>query len=370
MENKNKHNISTNKNNSISISESCEKNNNELPIINSNIVKKKPKQKVFYKKIIFNPISYDYQNKIKLLSQVKSIAKTLNKHYSMKEINEFANRKYLIKNYQRNTDNNNNSNSKRKEIKKHLISRNISEVNIKRERPNLNIINLTKNCQTKENNKPNLKKSENKSKIFSKTNRIIIDFRNCLKAVYDPKKHEDKKYQNNKDFIHNYLYKMTNDETKTENKKDTKEFLPKFEYISYSGTTNKVITKLTEKNYEPKEEKKLKLIKIKFKSPYLINYENEDDYRNKKYIKILEYKRKKTRDNENKPILYKETKKLNELNKKGLNEVRKIKNKSFHELVNNVFEQKDKITYKLTNLINFDKKLYEKDFEAINSIKY
>ena len=55
---------------------------NELPIINSKNINvtlhKKPKQKLSFKKLIFNPISYVYQNKIKLLSQVSPIAKNLN----------------------------------------------------------------------------------------------------------------------------------------------------------------------------------------------------------------------------------------------------------------------------------------------------
>ena len=46
-----------------------------------------------------------------------------------------------------------------------------------------------------------------------------------------------------------------------------------------------------------------------------------------------------------------------------------MKNKSFSELVNNAFEQRDKITFKLENLINIDKKMYEKEFEAIKSNK-
>ena len=379
MDSRNKNNIST-KNNSISISESKndlkennENNNNELPIINTKIINKKPKGKLFYKKIVFNPISYDYQSKIKLLSQVKPIAKTINKHYSMKEISEFAHRKYLMKNYQKNTDinNNNNSNSKRNNKKKRIISRNISDINVINERPNLNIINITKNHSTKEkeNNIKKITKSENKSKIYCNTNRYIINYRNSLEAIYDPKNHEDKKYQNKLDFVHNYLYKTSDNEIiKPINKKNIKEILPRYEFISYSGKTSKVITKLTSTKYEPKEEKKLSIIKLKLKSPYLVDYENVDDYRNKRYIKILQYKKKKSREKEMK-LKKKELKNFNEINKRGLEEVHKMKNKSFSELVNNAFEQRDKITFKLENLINIDKKMYEKEFEAIKSNK-
>ena len=215
MDNKNKDNKLI-KSNSIANLKSILKLNdynnsfNELPLINSKNINvtlnKKPKQKLSFKKLIFNPISYVYQNKIKLLSQVSPFAKDINKFYSMKEINEFTTRKFFIKNYHR-TINGDNNNNKTTRNKKHLkfIPRNNSDVHIIKNRPSLNIIDLSNNYAIKENNKNKTSKLETKSKIDFTTNRHLIDYKKSLMEIYNPKNFKEKNFQRKVNFIHNFL---------------------------------------------------------------------------------------------------------------------------------------------------------------------
>ena len=340
---------------------------NELPIINSKNINvtlhKKPKQKLSFKKLIFNPISYVYQNKIKLLSQVSPIAKNLNKFYSVKEINDFTRRKFFMKNYHRTINDNNNTTRNKKNLK--LISRNNSNVNIINNRPSLNIIDLSNNYAIKENNANKTSKLETKSKIGFITNRHLIDYKKSLIEIYNPKNFKEKDYQHKVNFIHNFLYKTPENIIKNE-EKNSEEIIPKYEYISYFGIMNKIITKFTSTKYNKNDEKnfqnKYLKLKVQLKSSDFADYENEDDYRNKKYIKEIQ---KKTKNK------LKEKNKLEKISKrkKGNADVYKERSRNFSELVNGALEQRKEITNRLENLIDIDKKIYEKEFDNIKSGK-
>ena len=370
MDNRNKANTLI-KNNSIPNLKSNLKLNdyynsfNELPVINSKNINatlnKKPKQKLTFKKLIFNPISYVYQNKIKLLSQVSPIAQNINKYYSIKEINDFTRRKFFIKNFHRTINDNNNTTTRNKK-NLNLLPRNNSDINIIKNRPSLNIIDLSNNYSLKENNANRTPKLETKSKISFSTNRHLIDYKKSLMEIYNPKNFKEKDYQHKVNFIHNFLYKTPENIIKSE-EKNSEEIIPKYEYISYFGIMNKIITKFTSNKYNNHDEnnfqnKYLKL-KVQLKSSDFADYENIDDYRNKKYIKEIQQKKR---------IKLKEKYKLEKLKKeKKETDVYKERSRNFSELVNGALEQRKEITDKLENLIDIDKKIYEKDFENIKS---
>lgn len=343
----------------------------ELPLINSKnincLMKKNPRKKLYLKKLVFNPISYVYQKKIKLLSQVSPIAKNINKNYSIKEIAEFTKRKFFIKNYHKTIDADS-IKSRNKNISK-IINKNNSDISInKKNRPSLNIIDLSNNYSSKKNIDNNkVTKLEKKSINF--TNRYLIDFKKSLLEIYNPKNHKEKMFQNNIRYVHNFLNKIPKNNPKL-TEKDSKEIFPKYEYISYFGVDNKIITKLTSSKYDTEDEKKdNNFLKLNIESrvpPDFANYENIDDYRNKNYIKQIQLKKKKKINNKglNSNIIS-----LSKRSRKGYEVVFKEKNKSFEELVNNAFEQRNDITKQLANLINEDKKVYERQFELIKSEK-
>jgi formiminotetrahydrofolate cyclodeaminase len=55
--------------------------------------------------------------------------------------------------------------------------------------------------------------------------------------------------------------------------------------------------------------------------------------------------------------------------KKGNADVYKERSRNFSELVNGALEQRKEITNRLDNLIDIDKKIYEKEFDNIKSSK-
>jgi hypothetical protein len=92
--------------------------------------------------------------------------------------------------------------------KKKLIKRNISDANIiNKKRPFLNIIDLTNNYDTKEDDINKNKKSEKKSKIIFNNNHhyILNKLQKNLLEKYNPLNYKTKKYQINPKYVHDFL---------------------------------------------------------------------------------------------------------------------------------------------------------------------
>ena len=123
-------------------------NNYELPFIHSKIkIDKHDKSKTKLNKLSLNFVSYDYKNRLKLLSQITPLTKKIKKYYSTKEIQEF-NKKYSFPmNYHGTMDNNISSSRSRNRKSLNLITRNSSDIN---DKSNLGIIDLSNALTIKE----------------------------------------------------------------------------------------------------------------------------------------------------------------------------------------------------------------------------
>ena len=344
-------------------------NNYELPFIHSKIkIDKHDKSKTKLNKLSLNFVSYDYKNKLKLLSQITPLTKKIKKYYSTKEIQEF-NKKYSFPmNYHGTMDNNISSSSSRNRKSLNLITRNSSDIN---DKSNLGIIDLSNALTIKEDTKISYRKIENKEKMSSQNCQRFINLKKGLEKILNPKGFKSKKYEGKKQLVHNYLFKtsLKNDDIMKNEDKNSDEIFPKFEYVNYFGTTQKLITRLTSNNKNNSEEKNyfnnnyLKL-KLKLKSPDLIDYDNFDDYRNKKYIEQIQKKIKNKKKLEQEIIddnkeFFKNLKEQVKINYEKLVENNK---RSFDKYIYGALVEKNIIDNKLDNLIEIDKKIYENDF--------
>ena len=344
-------------------------NNYELPFIHSKIkIDKHDKSKTKLNKLSLNFVSYDYKNKLKLLSQITPLTKKIKKYYSTKEIQEF-NKKYSFPmNYHGTMDNNISSSSSRNRKSLNLITRNSSDIN---DKSNLGIIDLSNALTIKEDTKISYRKIENKEKMSSQNCQRFINLKKGLEKILNPKSFKSKKYEGKKQLVHNYLFKtsLKNDDIMKNEDKNSDEIFPKFEYVNYFGTTQKLITRLTSNNKNNSEEKNyfnnnyLKL-KLKLKSPDLIDYDNFDDYRNKKYIEQIQKKIKNKKKLEQEIIddnkeFFKNLKEQVKINYEKLVENNK---RSFDKYIYGALVEKNIIDNKLDNLIEIDKKIYENDF--------
>ena len=344
-------------------------NNYELPFIHSKIkIDKHDKSKTKLNKLSLNFVSYDYKNRLKLLSQITPLTKKIKKYYSTKEIQEF-NKKYSFPmNYHGTMDNNISSSSSRNRKSLNLITRNSSDIN---DKSNLGIIDLSNALTIKEDTKISYRKIENKEKMSSQNCQRFINLKKGLEKILNPKRFKSKKYEGKKQLVHNYLFKtsLKNDDIMKNEDKNSDEIFPKFEYVNYFGTTQKLITRLTSNNKNNSKEKNyfnnnyLKL-KLKLKSPDLIDYENFDDYRNKKYIEQIQKKIKNKKKLEQEIIddnkeFFKNLKEQVKINYEKLVENNK---RSFDKYIYGALVEKNIIDNKLDNLIEIDKKIYENDF--------
>ena len=344
-------------------------NNYELPFIHSKIkIDKHGKSRTKLNKLSLNFISNDYKNRLKLLSKLSPLTKKIKKYYSKKEIQEF-NKKYSSPiNYHGTMDNNISSSRNRNRKSLNLITRNSSDIN---DKSNLGIIDLSNALTMKEETKISYRKIENKEKMSLPNSQRFINLKKGLEKILNPKHFKSKKYEFKKQLVHNYLFKTSskNDDIMKNEDKNMNDIFPKFEYVNYFGTTQKLITRLTSNNKNNSEEKNnynnnyLKL-KLKLKSPDLIDYENFDDYRNKKYIEQIQKKIKNKKKLEQEIIddnkeFFKNLKEKVKINYEKFVEINK---RSFDKYIYGALVEKNIIDNKLDNLIEIDKKLYENDF--------
>ena len=330
----------------------------ELPAIfsknmtNKETTIKKPKQILYLKKLEFNPISYTYLNNLKLFSNVTSISRNIKKHYSMREINEFTKRKFFP------------ISSQTIQIRKRKTPNNFSKIiQDNNKTPSLSIIDLSNNnfakTNIKEDNNNRITNSGNKSKIeFGCNSRIINYKKNILKLFKDYENKKGKLYQNKARFVHDFLFKKNNDSKinmnnsvnhtpQNEGKSEEKvsyEVNPKYEYVDYTGITNKIITKLTSI--------------VKYNNTVRSDSSFQNNFLNfKVQSKIINSK-----EIENKMKTRQEIKKLFSLSRKGYNMIFEKKNNKFNKLVKQAFNEKNRINKKLDNLITMGKKYYEQNF--------
>jgi hypothetical protein len=192
----------------------------DLPLIdqrnqslNCNIKKNKIQKHCSYKKIVFNPISSKYHKKLKesLLSPISPLSK--NKNYSNIDIKQISRRKFRPLNINRiYSENKFNYNSSHKNLKN--ISTNINNNKIDAEKNNLNkdrqknhnldLINLLMKYKCK---KCNDTKDEKKCKYII-NNKHIQEFKKSILELYNNVGKNEKKYLNNINFVHCFLYKF------------------------------------------------------------------------------------------------------------------------------------------------------------------
>lgn len=163
---------------------------------------------------------------------------------------------------------------------------------------------------------------------------------------------------------------------KNKEKDNENEIYPKFEYVSYFGITHKLITKLTSPKYNSEVksssdlDKKYLKSKIQLETPEIFDYSNPNDYRNKKYLEKIQKEKKIKKSFEQE--LNEKNEELNnvrEKSKKSFSKIYDIKFRNFARKVENAFVKQKIINTKLTNLVDIDRKIYEKDFDSMKSNK-
>ena len=110
-------------------------------------------------------------------------------------------------------------------------------------------------------------------------------------------------------------------------------------------------------------------LQLKLKSPDSFDYENIDDFRNKKYIEQIqkEIKIKKQIDKEIIEEKNERIKNFNEKARKGYRNILENNQKYFAKFINDVINKKNMIDNKLEHLIEIDKKINDNDFDNIKS---
>ena len=388
------------------------KNKNDLPSIklknqsnNCNI----KKRNLFIKKLVFNPITYDKKQKMKkpLISPFSFSPLSKIKNYSSGELKPLSKRKLKPLNLKRS--------SLEDKIERYSSSRNLSQ-NLRQFSTNISSDNVKVNKS--ENNIDNNNKSINKGIKFKKLNLKLIDFltkyrfrghkditlknkykfkfnnkhiqefKKSILDLYNKKDNIKRKYLNNANFIHSFLFNIDRtinphqDSLSAPSKKPNinisnkiiiNVIKPKYEYVDYFGKENKIITRLTSNltkfnTYDKYEEdiNNLKLNK-QLRVPKLMALKDSEEYKNKNYIKILEKKKKKEKMIEKEII--EQNKNMNkaiEISKKGYDKLKDKKMKNFSGLIKNTIQEHENVIKELDNIIEGDKKQYVNDFNGIN----
>ena len=166
---------------------------------------------------------------------------------------------------------------------------------------------------------------------------------------------------------------------KNEEKNKENEIHPKYEYISYFGTTQKLVTRLTSPKYisEVKTSSKkndfqnnyLKY-KIQLETPEVFDYRNLNDFRNKKYLEKIQKEKKMEKSLEQE--LKEKNERMNDFKEKSKESFSKIFEsniRNFEKKVENALKKRNIIDNKLTNLFDVSRKIYEKAFETIKMDK-
>ena len=342
---------------------------------------------LYIKKLVFNPISDEYQKKIKSSLLLNKNHSTMNLGIKKKLPPLNINRPLFSRNKNENSIFKNNSQNFEKNSKNNLsdTSRDKNYYNNKLIKPrNLNI-KIIDFISRYKNRKKEEKKIKNKN-IYK--DKHIQDFKKSILDLYNKVEETKRKYLNNANFIHHFLFNTDRSfnpyhESLSAQNKNLKDIIsynynikiqPKFEYVDYCGKENKVITRLTSsvngirsENGNNEMVKNLKLNR-QLKAPKLIALKDSEDYKNKNFIKILQKKKKKQRIEEAKRIREnKKMKNIIQISKKGFEMLQNNKNKNFSGLIKYTIKEHKSVIKKLNDMIEIDKEQYEKNFNEINT---
>ena len=198
-------------------------------------------------------------------------------------------------------------------------------------------------------------------------------------------------YKNLKKAFQNYIIKQektksfeknTHEDTLiNKNINNHREIEPKFEYIDYFGSSNKLITKLTT-NYKNNDNNNSE-------KPYIYNindnYKNNElnynfelyqnlrklklialkdtyEYKNRKNIKKLQNKKSNEKILEEEKLRQNGKTNIIELSKKGFDKLRNDRIRNFSHLINNTIKKHNVVTKKLNEIIELNKQNYIKEY--------
>ena len=378
------------------------RNNSDLPLIklknqsnNCNINKKK----FSIKRIVFNPISFDYQKRLKKLLLFPSTSLSKNRNNSSLDLKLLYKRKLHPLNLNK-SEIKNDSNTSRRSMKKSICiestNNNNNEENSIQQNNNflkLKIINLLSKYKYESNKDI---KMNNKNKFIT-NNKHIQEFKKSIEDLYNSIGENQKQYLNNINFVHCFLYNNFRNKYQNRNSllhknslsksaekssysiKIENEINPKYEYIDYFGKENKIITRLTTNNknismekiqsYELNNDKnnnneinnKLKL-NYQLRVPKLIALRDTDEYKNKNFIKFLEKKKANEKIFKEEKIKKNNEMNIIEVSKKGYEKLKNDKIKNFSNLISNTIKQHNSVIKRLDNIIELDKQNYIKKY--------
>lgn len=378
--------------------------NNDLPLIklknksnNCNI----KKRNLFIKKLIFNPIPCEKKIKKSLLSPIHNSSLSKKNIFPFSEMKLLSKRKLQPLNLRSSTSeinikNNISENNKNKDFRKisynnildnnkYYIDKNINPIKnrIKNKKLNFKIIELLTKYKFR-----GYKNITEKSKFkYIYNNKRIQEFKKSILDLYNKIDANQKKYLNNENFVHYFLFHTEriihpnhnsfsapniNSNSSISYNYNLNEINPKYEYVDYFGKESKIITKLSSdlnninSNNKSNNENNVILNK-QLRVPKQIALKDSEDYKNKNYIKILEKKKKNEKLIEAEKI--KENKNMMniiEISKKGFVQLNNNKMKDFEGLIKYAMEKHKSVIKKLDEMIEMDKEQYEKDFNEIN----
>ena len=385
------------------------KNKKDLPSIklknqsnNCNI----KKRNLFIKKLVFNPITYDNEQKMKksLVSpfSFSPIAKI--KNYSCGKLKTLSKKKLqpinlkrpslevkmerntssrnLSQNLRHFSTNNSLDTNKLNKSDNNINNNNSINKGIKLKKLNLKLIDFLTKYKFRVHKDTIIKNK------FKFNNRHIQEFKKSIDDLYKKLGNNKRKYLNNANFVHSFLFNTERtinphqDSLSVQNKKfnssisykdNAKEIKPKYELVEFCGKKNKVITRLTSnlnktKTYDKYDEgiNNLKLNK-QLRVPKLMALKDSEEYKNKNYIKILQKKKKKEKIIAKKVSEQKKNmSKVIEVSKKGYDKL-KVKNiKNFSGLIKYTIQEHESVIKQLDSILDVNKKQYINNFNGIN----
>ena len=332
---------------------------------------------LFIQKIVFNPITYDIdKNKRKSLLSPINLLLNKNKNNSSLELKPLSKKRLQPLNLKRSSSEIEfvkNSSSKYmrqnpKQISTNLISVSSKDSNkrtnkndnnkmIKHKKLTLKTIDFLMKYKFREHKDITIK---NRYKYIC-NNKHIQEFKKSILDLYNKIGANHKKYLDNANFVHYFLFNTENsafplhNSFSAPNKREngvlsyediTNDIKPKYEYIDYFGKENKIITRLTSNlnkinNYDINNNgnNNLKLNK-QLKVPKLLALKSSEDYKNKNYIKVLQKKKKEKMKKEQKIIKSRNIGNVIDISKRGYEKLKNNQLKNFSGLI--------KLTIKIT----------------------
>ena len=359
---------------------------------------------LFVQKLVFNPITYDIdKHKRKSLLSPISLLLNKNKNYSSLELKPLSKKRLQPLSLKRSSSEiefEKSSSTKyirqnQNQISTNLISDSSKDSNkstnkndnnkvIKHKKLTLKIIDFLKRYKFRGHKDITIK---NRYKYIC-NNKHIQEFKKSILDLYNKIGANHKKYLDNANFVHYFLFNTENsalplhNSFSAPNKREngvlsyediTNDIKPKYEYIDYFGKENKIITRLTSNlnkinNYDINNNgnNNLKLNK-QLKVPKLLALKSSEDYKNKNYIKVLQKKKKEKMKKEQKIIKSRNIGNIIDISKRGYEKLKNNQLKNFSGLIKYTIKEHKSVIKKLDDMIEVDKEQYEKIFKRIDS---